>query len=125
MSVAVVVFAHGSRAPGANDAVRALAEEAARAAGADRAGAAFLAPHRPSLDDVVAGYAADGVNRVLVIPYFVMAGLHLREDLPRIATSLASRHPGMEIRLAGSLESHPGLAAIVGDLAREALSEWR
>lgn len=120
----LVVFAHGSRAPGANEAVRALAAAAARAAGLERSEAAFLAPHRPSLEDVVAGFAADGVTRVLVVPYFVMSGLHLTEDLPQIVAALSRQHPGVEIRLAGSLESHPGIADIVRDLARQALATW-
>jgi len=121
VSTALVVFAHGSRARGANQGVRAIAEAAARAAGLEHSVAAFLHPHHPSLDEAVSQMASRGVSRVIVVPFFVMSGTHLTEDLPRIAAELARSHPGMEIRLAGSLEGHPGLAALVGELARQAL----
>jgi sirohydrochlorin ferrochelatase len=124
MSRGLVVFAHGSRAPGANHAVRELASSVARSSGLEHAEAAFLAPHSPSLEDVVDCFAAGGVTRILVVPYFVMAGLHLTEDLPGIVERLAGRHPGLEVRLAASLESHPGLPAMVADLARQALAAW-
>ena len=124
MSTALILFAHGSRIESANDAVRAVAEEARRAGGYDRAEVAFLDPYPPSLAETATRLAADGVSRILVIPYFLTMGLHLQRDLPRIVDRVACLHPGIAFRLTPPLDGHPALAGIVLDRAREALEAW-
>ncbi|MFB3826380.1 MAG: sirohydrochlorin chelatase [Bryobacteraceae bacterium] len=122
---ALAVFAHGSRVAGAGDAVHALAAQVAGAAGIALSTAAFLDPHHPTLPEAVAKLVARGATHIVVVPYLVMPGLHLKRDLPHLAARLESAHPGLEIRITPPLEGHPGLAAIVLDLARGALAGWQ
>jgi sirohydrochlorin ferrochelatase len=93
VSTAIVVFAHGSPVESANDAVRAVAEEARSTGGFDRGAVAFLEPYHPSLGETDATLAGSGVSRILVVPYFLTLGLHLQRDLPRIVEGVASVHP--------------------------------
>jgi sirohydrochlorin ferrochelatase len=122
---ALVLFAHGSPIRSANDAVRAVAEEARRLLGFDRAGVAFLEPYPPSLAAAVADLAAAGATRVVVVPYFLTLGLHLQRDIPSIAAETARLHPGVELCVSAPLDGHPALAGIVADRARAALAECR
>lgn len=124
MSTGIILFAHGSPVESANDAVREVAREAARAGRFDVADVAFLEPYPPALDDTVARMEAAGVSRILVVPYFLTMGLHLQRDLPRIVEAAARVHPGVEIRMTPPLDGHPALSEIVLDRARVALAEW-
>jgi len=119
----IVVFAHGSRVEAANEAVRAAAGELARAGGFRRVEAAFLELGQPDLPGAVADMAAGGVSRVVVIPYFVMPGLHLERDLPRIVEGISREHPGLEIEVTPPLDGHPAITEILLDRAREAAKD--
>jgi sirohydrochlorin ferrochelatase len=125
VSTGLVLFAHGSPIESANDAVRAVAREVARAGGFGHAEIAFLEPYHPFLGETVARLQATGLSRILVVPYFLTLGLHLQRDLPRIVEDVASIHPGIEIRMTPPLDGHPALAGIVLDRAQAALKEWQ
>jgi sirohydrochlorin ferrochelatase len=105
----------------ANEAVRRVAEETARAGGFEHVEAAFLELGEPDLAGAVARLAERGVRRVLVVPYFLTDGLHLERDLPRLVADAAAQFPDLEITATASLDGHPGLARIVADRAREIL----
>jgi sirohydrochlorin ferrochelatase len=113
----VIVFAHGSSVESANDAVRAVAAEAARLASFPDYEVAFL-DFPPRLDDAVERLTARGAGRILVIPYFLTLGIHLQRDLPRIVERLEREHPGVRITVTAPLDGHPALAAILADRAR-------
>ena len=121
MSTGIIVFAHGSRIEPANDGVRALAVALARAGPFPQVEPAFLELGQPDLAGAVDILAARGVDRIVVIPYFLTLGLHLERDLPRLVSALMDSHPGMAIRVTPPLEGHPALLQILLDRCSEAL----
>jgi sirohydrochlorin ferrochelatase len=118
----IVVFAHGSSVASANDAVRVVAAEAASSGGFDIYEVAFL-DALPNLRDAVGKLLELGVSRILVVPYFLTLGIHLKRDLPAMVGELMKEHAGLEIRVAPPLDGHPGLSRILADRAQEALAE--
>ncbi len=118
-----MVFAHGSRIEAANDAVRAVSDGLARA-GFPVVETAFLDLGQPDLPAAVERLARSGVGRILVIPYFLTAGMHTDRDLPEIVDQLAREHPGVQIRISPPLDGHPALVDILRDRAQEAMAEW-
>jgi sirohydrochlorin ferrochelatase len=112
----IVVFGHGSSVASANDAVRAVAAQAARAGGWDAWETAFLEAD-PRLSDAVAKLASSGVSDILVLPYFLTLGIHLQRDLPKLVDGL-ERDYGVSIRVAPPLDGHPELSRILVDRAR-------
>ena len=116
----IVVFGHGSSVPSANDAVRAVAANAAREGAWPLYETAFLECD-PRLADAVRNLEAAGASDVLVLPYFLTLGIHLQRDLPKLVADL-SGHFGLPIRVAPPLDGHPGLGKMLVDRAIEALS---
>ncbi len=122
MKVGFVVWAHGSRIESANDAVRSVASALARAGGFAHVEAAFLELGVPDLNGAVTRLAAAGVERVVVIPYFLTLGLHLERDLPRILGDISRSHSNLEITATPPLDGHPALVQVLLDRARAAAS---
>jgi len=115
-----VVFGHGSTVESANDAVRAMAAELARRGGYEAVETAFLEAGQPDLRGAVEILAGCGIQHVIVIPYFLTLGMHLKRDLPRLVEALRAAHPGMEIQVTAPLDGHPALIDALVGRAREA-----
>lgn len=120
---ALILLAHGSPLPGWQHEVNALADSLA--VSGQFAGAAYLPPVQPSLTATVARAAAAGAGRVVVIPYFLAAGLHVTRDLPKLVEMARDAFPQLEIRLAECLQGHPALRAAILARATEAALCWK
>lgn len=118
MPTGFVVFGHGSSVASANDAVRRVAAGAAEAAGWKHWETAFLEV-APLLGEAVEKLVAAGVREVVVLPYFLTLGIHLRRDLPAIATELEAQY-GIRIRITPPLDGHPALSRILVERAEAA-----
>ena len=119
---ALIVFAHGSRRVNANEAVERVAAIAAEKGGFAIWRAAFLELAEPTLADAVKALHAAGATRIVVTPYFLVMGVHLAEDLPRLLGEAAEQAPGVELVAAPGLDGHPALADILSERARSAIS---
>jgi sirohydrochlorin ferrochelatase len=115
-----IVFGHGSSVESANDAVRAMAGELQRRQGYEAVETAFLEGGQPDLRGAIDRLASDGVEHVIVIPYFLTLGMHLQRDLPRLVEEIRAAHPGMEIEVTPPLDGHPALIEALVGRAREA-----
>lgn len=119
---ALVLFAHGARAPGwAEPFERLRALVAARVPDCE-VSLAFLELMAPSLPDEVAALAARGVTSVTIVPVFLGVGGHLRRDLPQIVDVLRARFPGLSIEVAGPVGEDPGVQAAMADYCIASLS---
>ena len=123
MTTGIIVFAHGSRIESANEAVRSVAAEFARAGGYTAVEAAFLELGYPSLEEAAELLSARGIERIVVIPYFLTPGLHLERDLPRLVSDISNKNSGLRITVTAPLDGHPGLVDILRARAAEALVE--
>ena len=121
MTAGLIVFAHGSSVESANEAVRTLAAQVARAGAWDLVEAAFLEGGRPDLPEAVDRLAARNARRIVVVPYFLTLGLHLQRDLPRIIEDIRKSRSDLKIQVTAPLDGHPALTQIVLARAREAL----
>jgi len=119
VTTGIIVFAHGSRVESANEAVRTVAADLARAGNYSHVQAAFLELGQPSLPAAVELLLARGVERVIVIPYFLTLGLHMERDLPAIVENISRSHNGLQIAVARPLDGHPALVQILLDRSRE------
>jgi sirohydrochlorin ferrochelatase len=119
---ALLLIAHGSRHAGANaDLLHVAAALEARGYGVVQA--SFLELAEPGIDDGGALCVGRGAVRVVMLPYFLSAGTHVREDLTAARDRLTGRFPGVDFRLAEPLGRHPLLIDVVADRAREAFGE--
>jgi sirohydrochlorin ferrochelatase len=117
----LVVFAHGSPLDEANRGVRTLTGQVAARGGYSLVETAFLDCAPPDLAEAVANLVHRGARRIIVVPFFLTLGIHMRRDLPALVADLRRAHGGVDIEVTQPLEGHPALAEIVLARAEEAL----
>jgi sirohydrochlorin ferrochelatase len=119
MTTALLLIAHGSREPEANADLHHVAA-ALRERGRAVVEEAFLEIAEPDIDAGASRCVSRGARRVVLVPYFLSAGVHVRRDLAAARQRLAARFPAVEFRLAEPLGRHPLLLDVLEERAREA-----
>lgn len=62
-----------------------------------------------------------GATEIVVVPYFLFEGIHIREDIPGEIKEYLKVHPGVTVTMGKTLGADPRLADILADRIREAL----
>ena len=112
---ALILFAHGARAPGWAAPFERLRELAAARLPGCTVSLAFLELMTPTLPDEVAALAAGGALRVTIVPVFLGQGGHLQRDLPALVERLRAQHPQLAIEVAGPVGEDAGVLAAMAD----------
>ncbi|HEV3258198.1 MAG TPA: CbiX/SirB N-terminal domain-containing protein [Gemmataceae bacterium] len=118
---ALLVIAHGSRQDEANADLYHVVEEMKKRGGYALVEASFLELADPGIEQGAADCVAAGATRVVLLPYFLSAGIHVRRDLTAIRGALAEKFPRATFHLAEPLGRHPLLLDVVADRARQAI----
>ncbi len=119
---ALLLIAHGSRQAAANaDLYQVVA--AMRQRGYDIAEASFLELTGPTGEEAGARCVEQGAERVILLPFFLSAGVHVQRDLTALCDRLSRRYPTVAFRLAEPLGRHPLLLEVLTDRARRAEQE--
>ncbi len=116
----IVLLAHGSSDVRWCETFEALAEPTLKAV--PGAAIAYMELAAPSLEDVIATGAADGVKRFTVVPLFLAAGRHLRKDVPRMIERLEEHH-GVCVQLAPPIGENPLLGQAIKEVVTQQLRE--
>jgi sirohydrochlorin ferrochelatase len=117
---ALLLIAHGSRHAEANRDLYYLVDEMRRRGPYPIVEASFLELAEPTGEQAGARCVELGAERVIFLPYFLSAGVHVQRDLTRLCRNLADRFPRVDFRLAEPLGRHPLLVEVVADRARQA-----
>jgi sirohydrochlorin ferrochelatase len=120
VSTALLLIAHGSREPAANADLTLLADELRATGRYTAVVAAFLELAEPDIDAGGAACVEQKADRVVLVPYFLSAGVHVRRDLAAARDRLAERFAQVDFRLAEPLGPHPLLTEIVVQRANSA-----
>lgn len=119
MTTALLLIAHGSRHAEANADLHHVAAEL-RARGHPIVVASYLELAEPGIEAGGRECVGLGASRVVLVPYFLSAGIHVRRDLTQARDRLAGEFPRVEFLLAEPLGRHPLLIDVIAQRAEEA-----
>jgi sirohydrochlorin ferrochelatase len=117
--VAVLLIAHGSRRAEANYDLVQLAELLIEKHDYKIVEVAYLELTTPTILEGGRACAACGASKVLMLPYFLSAGVHVVTDLKEFQQQLTDEFPHIEFILCPHLGLHPLMAEIVVARLRE------
>jgi sirohydrochlorin ferrochelatase len=119
MKTAVLLMAHGSRIAEANDAVRDIAAMVKEMTNFDIVEVSFREQHLPNIQQGIDACVEAGAERIILMPYFLYMGAHVREDLPVEMSEAKQRYPRVEFVMGSHLGAHRKLAEIVAERIAE------
>ncbi|GAA6133979.1 CbiX/SirB N-terminal domain-containing protein [Oceaniserpentilla sp. 4NH20-0058] len=97
---ALLLIAHGSRKASSNQEVAELANKLSQQDSEFALVAhCFLELTTPKVPDSVAQLAAQGATEVVILPYFLAAGMHVSEDLPELLSQAQQNFPKVSFTL--------------------------
>jgi sirohydrochlorin ferrochelatase len=119
MKSALLVMVHGSPRPDANEDMFRVVDDLRERPDARDAfpvvEVGFMECNEPTIPDAIDRCVAQGVARVVAVPYFLHTGTHVCDDLPTLLEDARRRHPGVEFLLGDYI----GLSERVTELLRE------
>lgn len=117
---ALLLVAHGSPRPEANEDIRQLADLVRERLRDLPVSIGYLDCNAPDIAAAVDGCVAAGATEVVVVPYFLHSGKHLVRDIPEILEQCSRRNPSVTITLCDYVGHQPAIADILLDRARAA-----
>ena len=119
MHSALIILGHGSRAPEATETLAAITALVRKKVDYERVEYASLQLSEPDLPAVVGELYQAGFKRILVMPFLIATGVHVKTDIPEELEALSLKHPGLAMLLGEPLGADPRLAEIVVDRVTE------
>lgn len=114
---ALLLIAHGSRRPEANAELRTVADALSARGLSPIIEVSYLELTGPTIAEAGERCVTRGAGRVILLPYFLSPGVHVRDDLAEARAALAERFAEVEFALADPLGGHPGLLDILAERA--------
>ena len=110
---AIILIGHGSRAAGADDDMERIAGRLRAAADGEIVDLCRMAGHGTSFGEAFERCVLQGAKTVIVIPYFLHFGVHLRQDIPEMLREAVAKHPEVRLVLGRHLGYDDALVALV------------
>lgn len=120
--VALLLIAHGSRRAEANADLEHVAAEMRKRGRYPIVQVSYLELMEPNIETGGVMCVEKQATDVILLPYFLSPGKHVRDDLTEARNVLAARFPHVRFMLAEPLGRHPLLLDVVEQRAAEAVT---
>ncbi len=114
---ALLIVSHGSRRHASNEEVISLANivHPLIETKFNLVTVAFLELAKPSTLEGINQCIDQGAKQILVVPYFLAAGLHVSKHIPKIIEQARNTHKEVTIELAGHIGGSDYMAQLLAD----------
>lgn len=118
---AVILVGHGSRQEAANDVLLRIAAQLSAGLPDLPLRPAFFSLAKPDLPEVVRELYSGGTRQLLIVPFFLVPGTHLKHDIPELLENFAAAFPELRIKVCPHLGDSPGIVTLLRDEIHEEL----
>ena len=109
----MLLISHGSPRDEANNAFSELTDRIAARLNCNNILPTFFSIKRPNIMDQVGKLVEQGVERIIMLPYFLGNGQHIRADIPEQLEQCNKQYPEIEIEFLPTLQGEPGLEDVL------------
>lgn len=119
MKTAVIILGHGSRGYGNDAQVKRIVAAIRESMSCDIVEYAYLQYVQPTPEEAVERCVQQGAQKIVIVPFFMQAGVHVTKDIPALLEKEKQRHPTLDIRVTDYVGTHSLMEQIVADLIRK------
>lgn len=119
-AMALLFVAHGTPIAPANAPIAQTAQAVGDRLGFGTTLVGYLDCNQPTIPTAIDQLVAAGYGTVVIQPYFLHLGRHVRTDLPALFAEARARHPQVVITAAHHLDYDPLLVSVVADRIKAA-----
>jgi sirohydrochlorin ferrochelatase len=118
----IIIIDHGSRRAASNELLEEVVRRFAQSTGHAIVEPAHMDLATPTLQQAFDRCVDRGASRIVIHPYFLLPGRHWSEDIPKLATEAATKHPGIPFLVTAPLGLHPLMSEIINDRIEHCLA---
>jgi sirohydrochlorin cobaltochelatase len=119
---ALILFAHGARDARWSASLQALARAIQAQISQASVRTAFLELQSPTLPEALEAAAAEGAQRIDIVPVFWAGAGHIDHSLPPIIAAFGARHPQVAVRALPVLSELPGMLEFIASTVAQSVS---
>lgn len=108
----ILVVGHGSRSKEAKEVFAQITHKLGESLGVEVEGCS-MEISEPFIPETIQKMYEKGVRSIVVLPYFLYNGIHIKEDIPEILHKVKSEYTDLEISMAQPLGYHDALIDII------------
>lgn len=118
---ALILIAHGSRRTESNTEVELLAQRFKKISDGryDIVNTAFLELASPSIEQSIDQCIKEGVNSLVILPYFLNSGRHVIEDIPKAVDLVVTKHSNITYTILPHVGSSPSMLSLLIDISTQ------
>jgi sirohydrochlorin ferrochelatase len=120
MNEALLIVGHGSKSKEAVDIFNNTVNNVRKKSSFTRVEGAHMELCPPSIEEQVKKLISENFNRIILIPYFLYMGNHIKHDIPEIISSLMKQYPSVTFVFGKPIGDEPLIADILINRALEA-----
>lgn len=111
----IIIVDHGSRRRESNEMLHEATTRFAAQSEFSIVEAAHMELAEPSIAQAFDRCVERGATEIVVFPYFLSPGRHWTEDIPRLTSVAAKKHPTIKWLVTAPFGLHPGMLAVIND----------
>lgn len=119
VKTAVILMGHGSRVPDAGKGMEEVAAMLRQSGGYGIIETCYMSRLGVRFPEIFAKCVQQGAKKVILIPYFLHLGLHMRLDIPTMMKKEATKYPSVELVFGKNL----GFDELLVSLVRKRIEE--
>ncbi|WP_341876885.1 CbiX/SirB N-terminal domain-containing protein [Defluviitalea saccharophila] len=117
----ILILAHGSREKSTEQTLQQVVKYLGEIFSEEIIETAYLQFSNLDLHTGLEKLRAKGVDNIIVIPYFLFEGVHIKEDIPKEIDKYLKENKDVKITMGKTLGADKRLAEILADRIRDAL----
>lgn len=121
---AILLLGHGSRAVDANEAMHHVASDLRATGQYSIVECAFLEINQPDIPAGLTNCREAGATHIVVIPYFLHLGNHVKKDLPEIIGNWQQTNPTIDVTVGQHFGYSPKLVELVQERIGQAVHSY-
>jgi len=111
----VLIVGHGSRRKETELVLKSVVDKVRQKLSGTPTEIAYMEFGEPNIPAGLNALVEIGVDEIVVVPYFLFDGVHIRDDIPQILEDYKKVNPNIKLKMGNPLGEDPRLAEILID----------